>query len=146
MPDIQPNFVAVAIAVVLNFFLGYAWYTPLFGKTWLRELGLPADHAEQGAGLAKGLLANITGCFLIALVLGNNIAAWTPSTWGIEGQAISPISQALQAAFFTWLGFFLPPLLNGSVWEKRSWKLTGINGGYYFLSLVVAALVITHMN
>jgi hypothetical protein len=99
MPDIQPNFVAVAIAVVLNFFLGYAWYTPLFGKTWLRELGLPADHAEQGAGLAKGLLANITGCFLIALVLGNNIAAWTPSTWGIEGQAISPISQALQAAF-----------------------------------------------
>lgn len=146
MPQIEPNFVAVAVAVVLNFFLGYAWYTPLFGKIWARELGFAADHAAQGAALAKGLLANSAGCFLIALVLGNNIAAWTPSTWGIADAAVSPISQALEAAFFTWLGFFVPPLLNGLAWEKRGWKLTGIHGGYYFVSLLVAALVVTHLR
>ena len=146
MPEIQPNLPAVAIAVALNFFLGYVWYTPLFGKTWARELGLPADQPAKGGALAKGLLANVTGCFLIALVLGNNISAWTPSTWGIADATVSPISRALQAAFFTWLGFFVPPLLNGLAWEKRGWKLTGIHGGYYFVSLLVAALVRTHLH
>jgi len=146
MPDIQPNFAAIGIAVILNFFLGYAWYTPLFGKLWARELGLAANDSLRGAALAKGLLANIAGCFLITFVLSNNIAVWTPSTWGIEGGGIGNISQSLQAGCFTWLGFFVPPLLNGSVWEKRSWKLSAIHGGYYLTSLIVAALVITHMS
>lgn len=50
MPDIQPNFVAIRVAVVINFFperetsrffLGYAWYPPLFGK--IRE---PQDSSS----------------------------------------------------------------------------------------------------
>lgn len=146
MPDIHPPFVAIGVAVVLNFFLGYAWYTPLFGRAWATARGLPAGHSVQGKQLALGLLSNIAGCFLVALVLGNNIAAWTPSTWGLEGEGINAISQALQAACFTWLGFFLPPLLNGVFWEMRSWKLTSINGGYSLVSLVVASLVITHLR
>lgn len=32
MPDIQINFLAVGIAVAVNFILGFIWYTPLFGK------------------------------------------------------------------------------------------------------------------
>ncbi len=57
------------------------------------------------------------------MVLANNIAAWIPSTWGLEGEGI-----------------------NGFFWEKRSWKLTSINGGYSLTSLVVASLVITHLR
>lgn len=146
MPDIQPNFIAVGLAVVLNFFLGYVWYTPLFGKAWARALGFGPEYAAQGADLAKGLIANVVGCFLLALVLGNNIAVWTPSTWGVAGADGSAVVQALQAACFTWLGFYLPPLLNGVAWEKRGWALFGINGGYYFVSLVVAAMLITHLR
>jgi Protein of unknown function (DUF1761) len=40
----------------------------------------------------------------------------------------------------------VPILLNGVAWEKRSWTLFAINGGYYLLSLFVAALIITHMR
>jgi hypothetical protein len=144
MPDIHLNFIAVGVAVLANFFIGFIWYTPLFGKAWNRALGLAPDHALQGADLAKGLLANIVGAFLIAFVLANNIAAWTPSSWGVAGPGYGAVSQALQAAGFTWLGFFVPPLLNGVVWEKRSWSLFFINGGYYLVSLLVAALLITH--
>lgn len=144
MPDIQLNFAAIGTAVVLNFFLGFVWYTPLFGKAWARELGLPPDYAAQGADLAKGLIANVVGCVLIAFVLATNIAAWTPSTWGVQAVGYSAISQAVQAAGFTWLGFFVAPLLNGLAWEKRSWRLAGIHGGYYLISLLVAALVLTH--
>ncbi len=146
MPDIQPNMIAVLIAVVANFFLGFVWYTPLFGKVWNKELGLPPDYAASGGALAKGLIFNVIGCFLIALVLSNNIAAWTPKTWGSALPGMSPIAQALSAAFFSWLGFMVPILLNGPAWEKRSWKLFAINGGYYLVALIVAALIITHMR
>ncbi len=146
MPDIQLNFIAIGAAVIVNFFIGFVWYTPLFGKAWARALGLPPDHALQGLDLAKGLLANVLGAFLIAFVLANNIGAWTPSSWGVQGAPYQPLSQGLQAAVFTWLGFFVPPLLNGVVWEKRPWSLFFINGGYYLVSLVVAAMLITHLR
>jgi hypothetical protein len=146
MPQIEINFIAIAIAVVANFFIGFVWYGPLFGKAWNRALGRPQDHAAQGGDLAKGLAANVVGAFLLAFVLANNIAAWTPSSWGVQAVAYGPISQALQAAVFSWLGFFLPPLLNGTVWEARRWSLLAINGGYYLVSLLVAALLITHLR
>jgi hypothetical protein len=146
MPDIQLNLFAIALAVVVNFFLGYVWYTPLFGKRWLQAVGLPAGHSAQGSELAKGLLGNLLGCTLIAFVLANNMAVWTPSTWGVQAAGPSAISQALQAAGFTWLGFFLPPLLNGVLWERRSWALLAINGGYYFVSLLLAAMLLTHLH
>ncbi|KNZ32176.1 MAG: hypothetical protein AD742_13865 [Methylibium sp. NZG] len=146
MPQIEINFIAIAIAVVLNFFIGYAWYGPLFGKAWNRALGRTESHAAQGADLAKGLVANIVGAFLLAFVLANNIGAWTPASWGVQAAGYSPVSQALQAAFFTWLGFIVPPVLNSTVWEGRRWSLFGINGGYYLVSLLVAALLITHLR
>jgi hypothetical protein len=39
MPNIEINYVAILIAVVANFILGFPWYTPLFGKAWERKMG-----------------------------------------------------------------------------------------------------------
>jgi hypothetical protein len=144
MPDIQLNLVAIGLAIVVNFFLGYVWYTPLFGKRWIKEVGLPEGHEAQGSELAKALLGNLLGCALLAFVLATNMAVWLPSTWGVQAAAPGAISQALQAAGFTWLAFYLPPMLNGVLWERRSWTLLAINGGYYLVSLLVAAMLIAH--
>jgi Protein of unknown function (DUF1761) len=146
MPNIEPNFLAIGIAVVANFFIGFLWYGPLFSKAWNRALGRPENHAAQGGALAAGLVANVIGAFLLAFVMSNNIAAWTPASWGIKEVTYGPVNQALQAAFFTWLGFIVPPLVNGIVWEGRRWSIFGINGGYYLVSLLVAALLITHLR
>jgi len=146
MPHIEINFTAVGLAVVVNFFIGFVWYGPLFGRAWNRALGRDENHAAQGGALALGLVANVVGGFLIAFVLAHNIGAWTPASWGITGAAHDPLGQAVQAALFTWLGFVLPPLLNGIVWEGRRWSMLGINGGYYLLSLLVAAALTTHLR
>lgn len=53
-------------------------------------------------------------------LLANNMAVWTPSTWGIAGKDLPKYAQALQAGIFTWMGFFLSNLLLGVAWEKRS--------------------------
>ena len=37
--ELKINILAILVAVVVNFILGFIWYTPLFGKTWGKEMG-----------------------------------------------------------------------------------------------------------
>ncbi|MFQ6607653.1 MAG: DUF1761 domain-containing protein [Fidelibacterota bacterium] len=142
MPDIQVNMLAVIIAVIANFILGFIWYTPLFGRTWAVEMGFDPDEKVSGAAITKGMVFMVIGSFLLAWVLAHNIAAWNHVP-GVE--EISNSFNGFQAALFTWLGFFLPVDLGSVAWEKRSWKLFGINTSYHFISLLIVAMIIVYM-
>lgn len=146
MPDIPFNATALLAATVIGFFLSYIWYTPLFGKAWAKEMGF--DPAEQPAmsALIKSLLLTVLSVFLISLVLANNMAVWTPSTWGIAGKDLPKYAQALLAGIFTWMGFFLSNLLLGVAWEKRSWKLFAIDAGYYLTLLLALSFIIIYLR
>jgi Protein of unknown function (DUF1761) len=146
MPDIQPNFIALLIATVAGFFLSFVWYSVLFGKAWAKEMGFDPDEKQPTAVMVKSLLLTILAVFLIVLVMSNNIAAWTPSSWGIKDVVTVKYSQALQAGGFTWLGFFVSNLLMGVAWEKRSWKLFAIDAGYYLALLFLVAFIIVYMR
>ena len=146
MPDIPFNPLALLAATVAGFFLSYVWFTPLFGEPWAKEMGFDPKEVPPTPKLIKSLLLTLVSVFLITLVLANNMAAWTPSTWGITGANLPKYAQALQAAFFTWLGFFLPNLLQGVAWEKRSWKLFAIDAGYYMTLLLALAFITVYMR
>ncbi len=142
MPHIEPNPLAIAAAAVVVFFISYVWYTPLFGKRWSQEMGLPADHGHAGAALARGLVLTALGALLMSMVLASTMAVWQPQAWGLSGPGPGVAEQVLSAAGFSWLGFVLPVLLHRLGWEKPSWVLFAINGGYYLVSLLAAALVL----
>jgi hypothetical protein len=146
MPEIQINAVAILAATVAGFFLSFVWYTPLFGRAWAKEMGFDPTEKPPTATLIKSLLLTTLSVFLIAFILSSNIAVWTPSTWGIQNANLPKYMQALQAAFFTWVGFFLSNLLLGVAWEKRSWKLFAIDGGYYLTLLMLIAFIIIYMR
>ena len=145
MPDIQINILAIVIAVVANFILGFLWYTPLFGKAWAIEMGFDPNEKPEGSVMARGMIFMVVGNFLLAWVFAHNMAVWNPETWGQGPSEMSAAANATMAAFFTWLGFFLPIDLGGVAWEKKSWKLFGINTGYHFVSLLVVAMILAHM-
>ncbi len=138
--ELKINFIAILVAVVVNFFLGFLWYTPLFGKIWGREMGYASDMKPDPKVLIKGLLFMVIGNFLCAWVLAHNIAAWgfVP---GIREMGC--VSNALSSAIFTFLGFYLPRHLGATVWEKNSWTLFSINAGYDLLSLIVISFILT---
>jgi hypothetical protein len=146
MPDIPFNPLALLAATGAGFFLCYAWYNPLFGKAWSKEIGFEHNEAIPTPALIKSLLLTVVTVLLIALVLANNMAAWTPSTWGVAGADLPRYAQALQAAGFTWLGFFLPGLLRGVAWEKRSFKLFAIDAGYYLTLLMVVSFITVYLR
>ena len=139
--ELKVNIIAVLVAVVVNFFLGFIWYTPLFGKAWGKEMGYDLSVKPDKSVMMKGLIFMIIGNFLFAWVLAHNIAAWAFVPGAKE---MNPLSSGVMAAVFTWLGFYFPGELGATVWEKHSWKLFWINSGYQFLSLLVVALILTH--
>ncbi len=140
--SIHINFVAIIIAVVANFILGFVWYTPLFGKRWGREMGFDMNRKPMASELAKGMTFMVIGNFLLAWVLAHNMAAWS---FVPETKAMSPLANGMMAGIFTWLGFYVPVDLGAVAWERKSWTLFFINTGYHLASLLVVALILAHM-
>ena len=139
--ELQINLIAILVVVVVNFILGFIWYTPLFGKAWGKEMGYDPNMQPEKSAMFKGMAFMVIGNFLFAYVLAHNMAAWE-FVPGMDQMSLT--ASALNAAIFTWLGFYLPGELGATVWEKKSWKLFGINTGYHLASLLVAAFILTY--
>lgn len=140
--EMQINMMAVLAAVVANFVLGFIWYTPLFGKAWAKEMGFDTSVKPASGEMAKGLIIMVIGNFFLAYVFAHNIMAWS---YVPGAQEMSPMSNVFMSTAFTWLGFYLPVDLGVVAWEKKSWKLFGINTSYHFMMLLVASLILTFM-
>ena len=145
-PNIHINFVAIAVAVVANFFLGFIWYTPLFGKVWAKEMGFTMDNRPPASVFVKSMIIMVIGNFLMAWVLAHNIAVWNPVTWNQPAsEMMTPAVTATMSAVFTWLGFYVPVDLHTVSWEMKSWKLFLINTSYHLVSLLVVSFIIVFM-
>jgi hypothetical protein len=140
---IHINMGAVLIAVVANFFLGFIWYTPLFGKAWAKEMKFDTTVKPPASALAKGMIFMVIGNFFLAYVFAHNIAAWS-FVPGMD--QMSTFVKVLNATVFTWLGFYFPIDLSTVAWENKSWKLFFINTSYHFMMLLVAATILTYMG
>ena len=141
--EMNINIFAILVAVVANFILGFIWYTPLFGKAWAKEMGFDINIKPAAGEMAKGMTIMIIGNFFLAYVFAHNIAAWSYVPGASEMSATSNI---MSSTIFTWLGFYLPVDLGTVAWERKSWKLFGINTGYHFMMLLVASLILTLMK
>lgn len=139
---IQINFVAIGVAVVANFVLGFLWYTPLFGKLWGKEMGYDMNNKPKTSDFVKGMIFMVIGNFLLAFVLSHNMAAWS---FVPETKTMTPMANMTSAAVFTWLGFYFPGDLGSVAWERKSWTLFFINTGYHLASLFVVAGILTFM-
>ena len=141
MEAMHVNFLAVLVAVVANFFLGFIWYIPLFGKAWAVEMGYDPNEKPDGGAMAKGLILMVIGNFFLAWVFAHNMAAWdfVPGV-----REASPAAHGILAAVFIWLGFFVPVDMGAMAWEKKSFKLFSINSGYHLASLIVVAMILAH--
>lgn len=88
------------------------------------------------------MIAMVLGNFFMAYVFASNMAAWS-FVPGVE--ELGPGMNITNATLFTWLRFYLPVDIGTVTWEKKSWKLFGINTGYHFVILLVAAVILTYM-
>lgn len=142
MESLNISMMAILVAVFANFVLGFIWYTQLFGKLWAKEVGVDMSVKPTTGEFIKNMLVMVVGNFFMAYVLAHNTAAWS-FVPGIE--ELGKTGNIMNATIFTWLGFYLPVDIGVVTWERKSWKLFGINTGYHFMMLLVASIILAFM-
>ena len=116
------------------FIFGFLWYGPVFGKQWMALMKMTPEQ------IAEGRKQPMTTKIVIAVVLA---LATSAVVYCLEPQLLSfSFGQFLKSILLIWLGFNLPLIMNGYLWEGRSLKLTAFNGVANVLSLMFLSAII----
>lgn len=132
--------IEIGAAFFAYFVLSFLWWGPLFGKAWARQMGQEPDMAPTAREMAVPLALQVVASFLVVFVLWHVMMAFSVDL-DTDDMANPGMGSALQGAFFTWLGFFVPVQLGRVAWEKASWTLFGINAGGQLVALLGAGAV-----
>lgn len=132
------NYLAVVVSAVAAMVLGFLWYGPVFGKMWAKEMGWTPEamEAAKKKSMTKQYALQALGALVMAFVLSHALVF--ASTYLHE----SGISAGLQTGFWNWLGFVVPVTLTAVLWDGKSWKLWGLNAGYYLVTLCVMGVIL----
>ena len=139
--ELNINFLAVAVCVLLSFILGFAWYAGLFMKPWTKEMGYDPNMRPDKKQMVKGMAVSVIGNFLFVWMLAFYLAGWK---YFPNSNEMGTMSFAVNSALSVWLGFFVPVHLSKIVWEKHSWKLFFINSGYNLVSAILVAIILAY--
>ena len=128
------NWLAIIIAAVSSFAIGSVWYSPLlFAKRWMKEIGFTSE-STKGANMPK-----IFGLsFLLMLFASFNLAMFIGSDAGAVFGTM--------AGFLAGLGWVFTMTGVTYLFERKSFALLLINGGYSTVSLTVMGLLIGVMQ
>lgn len=128
MPDI--NWLAVIAAAFAAFMLGGLWYSPmLFGRIWQREAGLSDERLA-----ASNQAVIFGGAFVLALAAAAMFALFL----GPDPALPFAIGASVSAGLFWVAASFGINYL----FERRSFTLFAINGGYHTLQFTLTGLVL----
>lgn len=129
----QVNYLAVLASGVVMMILGYLWYGPLFGKPWLKLMGISKTSMQgKGSEMAKNYGLMFLSALILSYVFNHVLLAFGANS----------ISQALQGALWTWLGFIATTMFAGVLWTKKPVKLYAIDAGYYLVGLAIVGIVL----
>jgi len=129
------NYLAVLVAAVAVFVLGWLWYSPLlFYKPWMRLRGMDPVAAMAGAKMPGGkLLIELARCLVLAYVIARFVALLGVSSW----------MGAVHFGLFLWIGFPVIILTGSVLWENIPWKVAAIHAGDWLVKLLVIPIIVS---
>jgi hypothetical protein len=132
---VHVNYLAVVVAALAVFVLGWLWYSPLlFYKPWMRLRGL-----DPGAAMASGkmpggkLVIELGRCLVLAYVIGVLVGALGLSGW----------MGAAHFGLMVWLGFPVILLTGSVLWDNVPWKVAAIHAGDWLVKMLVIPLIVS---
>jgi len=128
------NYVAVLVAAIAGFVIGFIWYSPkVFGKMWMTLSGIDKEAKEKEK---KGMGKNIVFGFISTLVMSFVLAVFI----GMAGA--NTLAAGAQTAFWLWLGFIATVNLGSVLWEGKPFKLYVLNSAHWLVALLVMGEII----
>jgi hypothetical protein len=133
MQSFPINWLALVVATLVKFLLGWVWYgaIPPFAKQWQESIGVTPEALR--AGMVKAIVTDLVTTFIMAWVLVH-AAHYAGATGWAQGAGVG---------FVNWLGFVGGPTLAATVYEHRPLKLWAITNGYMLLGLMLMGVIVT---
>lgn len=137
--SVDVNWLAVVLATVSSMVVGGIWYAEgVFGKVWRGLADL--DKKKMDSAAPRALTIAVMSSFVMAYVLAH-VTFLSHSFFGN-----SFLQDALMTAFWMWLGFQGVRVVMHDAFEQRRKKLTLINMGNDFVTIMVMGLIIGLMG
>jgi hypothetical protein len=132
---VHVNYLAVLVAAITVFVLGWLWYSPfLFYKPWMRARGLDPAAAMAGAKMPAGkLVIELVRCIVLAYVIARFVALLGISSW----------MGAVHFGVMLWIGFPVILLIGSVLWENTPVKVAAIHAGDWLVKLLVIPIIVT---
>lgn len=134
---IMINITAILLASFAAFMIGFLWHGPVFGKQWLKMMGI--SEAEMKAAQAKGMgpmmpqmIAAFVQQIVVATVMSHLANALSVTGW----------AEAILFAVLVWFGFIVTSQLNTVLWEKRKMNLYLFTVSYHLVSMIAISLIV----
>jgi hypothetical protein len=115
---ISINIVAVLVAAIVTFVIGFLFHGPVFGKVWMRLAHVQPTGNEKFSNMIPQMLKNLFANIVCAYVLAMFIAV-SASYFNNAGSAMGGI----EVAFWVWLGFIVTGSSMDVIWMGKSKKL-----------------------
>lgn len=132
--DFNLNYFSLLASAFAAMVIGFFWYSPrIFGGKWMAAAGITHERLEKGK---SRMPYGIIGGFVCQIITGYMLIQFADAFFAVS------ISDALQVAFFAWLGFFAVPSLHAIFWEHKPVAYWAINAGYQLASFSAMALIL----
>jgi hypothetical protein len=125
------NYMAILGAGIISMIVGSIWYGPLFGKKWMEICGVGEMDEAKRKQMQKEAMPLYGIQFALTLIQAYvlfNIITWT------SGKGIG-------IAFWMWLGFIVPTVAGGAMWNNNSnkikWATFLIQAGYQLVIFMI---------
>lgn len=137
--DVEINYLAVVLAMLSSLVVGSVWYAQaVFGKTWMKLAKI--DPKKNGGSVFKPIAITIVVSLITAYVLAH-VSYLSNQFFGN-----SFMQDSLTTAFWMWLGFTAARFVTHDAFEGRPLKLTTINLGNEFVTIMLMGLIIGYMG
>ncbi|XSG81690.1 MAG: DUF1761 domain-containing protein [Methyloligella sp. ZOD6] len=120
------NILAVVVAAVAGFLIGWGWYA-LFGKIWMRGLGDP-DMKPRPLPFIFAAIANLLMAVIFSGVLFHT------GMWTIRGGVIS--------AALLWAGFVLTTVTVNQSFQGRPASVIAIDAGHWLVAMAAIGAIL----
>lgn len=133
--QVEINLLAVFLAMLSSMVVGSIWYAQsVFGKSWAKLAKV--DMSDKRGNMAKPIITTIIVSLITAYVLAHIIYI-TNQFFGN-----SFLQDSLMTSLWLWLGFTAARFITHDVFEGRPEKLTLLNIGNEFTTIMLMGLVI----
>lgn len=134
----EMNWIALIVAALATFMLGWVWYGMIFKNAWQAETGITDEKAKAAGGMVLTMVLSVVLAFFVAFFLAAFCWIHAQIPEEVAGQAMEYTFKhgAFHGAFIA-IVVGLPILITNARYELRSWKLIAINAGYWIISFAI---------